>query len=65
MFISFIAGLAAMTRFSWTTRSRTQLTLNILDGLAVLFTLAINLTRRDAVICITAGLLNGALARIV
>ena len=60
VFISFIAGLAAMTRFSLAARARTQLALNLLGALAVIFTLVVNLTRLDAVISITAGLLIAA-----
>ncbi|MBB6379714.1 hypothetical protein BKA01_006989 [Pseudonocardia eucalypti] len=56
VFVSFLAGLCAMARFSLTARSWSQLALNLLGALAVVFTLAVNLTRPDAVVSLTAAL---------
>lgn len=60
VFVSFFAGLIAMTRFSLRERRRGFLIVNVLGALAVGFTLAINLTRGDPVISIAAALLIAA-----
>ncbi|MFE0020823.1 amino acid permease [Amycolatopsis sp. NPDC059021] len=60
VFVSFLAGLVAMTRFSWRERRTGFLAINVVGALAVGFTLAVNLTRGDPIISIAAALLIAA-----
>ena len=57
VFVSFLAGLLAMSRFSLRERRAGFLVVNLIGALAVGFTLAVNLTRGDPIISITAALL--------
>ncbi|WP_245633554.1 amino acid permease [Amycolatopsis jejuensis] len=57
VFVSFLAGLVAMSRFSLRERRWVFLVVNLVGALAVGFTLAVNLTRGDPVISIAAALL--------
>lgn len=57
VFVSFLAGLVAMARFSLRERRIGFLLINLVGALAVGFTLAVNLTRGDPVISIAAALL--------
>jgi hypothetical protein len=57
VFVSFLAGLLAMARFSLRERRPTFLVVNVVGALAVTFTLAVNLTRGDPIISIGAALL--------
>jgi hypothetical protein len=57
VFVSFLAGLVAMARFSLRERRPGVLAVNLTGALAVGFTLAVNLTRGDPVISIGAALL--------
>lgn len=56
VFVSFLAGLLAMCRFSYRQRQLPVLLVNLAGTLAVAFTLAINLTRGDPVVSIGASL---------
>ncbi|MER6810228.1 hypothetical protein ABT299_13205 [Spirillospora sp. NPDC000708] len=56
VFVSFIAGLTAMTRFSFRDRRWTFLVVNVVGALAVAFTLVVNLTRGDPIVSIGASL---------
>ncbi|WP_326951985.1 amino acid permease [Amycolatopsis sp. NBC_01286] len=60
VFVSFLAGLLAMARFSWRERRITFLVINFAGALAVGFTLAVNLTRGDPIVSIAAALLIAA-----
>ncbi|MEU0529015.1 amino acid permease [Amycolatopsis tolypomycina] len=60
VFVSFLAGLVAMSRFSWQERRTGFLLINLVGAAAVAFTLAVNLTRGDPVISIAAALLIAA-----
>ncbi|WP_345408205.1 APC family permease [Amycolatopsis samaneae] len=60
VFVSFLAGLVAMARFSWRDRRMGFLAINVVGALAVGFTLAVNLTRGDPIISIAAALLIAA-----
>ena len=57
VFVSFLAGLIAMSRFSLRERRTGFLIVNLVGALAVGFTLAVNLTRGDPIISIGASLL--------
>ena len=57
VFVSFLAGLVAMSRFSLRERRAMFLVLNLVGALVVGFTLAVNLTRGDPIISIAAALL--------
>jgi 4-amino-4-deoxy-L-arabinose transferase-like glycosyltransferase len=57
VFVSFLAGLLAMSRFSLRERRGVFLVVNLVGALAVGFTLAVNLTRGDPVISIATALL--------
>lgn len=56
VFLSFVAGLLAMTRFSWRERRRGFLVLNVIGTVAVGFTLAVNLTRGEPIASIGVAL---------
>jgi hypothetical protein len=57
VFVSFLAGLVAMARFSWQDKRIGFLAINLVGAAAVGFTLVVNLTRGDPVISIGAALL--------
>lgn len=57
VFVAFLAGLAAMSRFSWRERRFGSLIVNLTGAAAVAFTLAINLFRGNPIIAIAASLL--------
>jgi amino acid transporter len=57
VFVSFLAGLLAMSRFSLRERRAAFLAVNLVGALAVGFTLAVNLTRGDPIISIATALL--------
>jgi amino acid transporter len=57
VFVSFLAGLVAMSRFSLRERRAGLLVVNLFGALAVSFTLAVNLTRGDPIISIATALL--------
>lgn len=56
VFVSFLAGLLAMTRFSHRQRRWGSLLMNLMGAGAVGFTLIINLTRGDPIVSIGAAL---------
>jgi hypothetical protein len=60
VFVSFLAGLIAMARFSWHDRKFGFLVINLIGAAAVGFTLVVNLTRGDPIISIAAALLIAA-----
>ncbi len=60
VFVSFLAGLVAMSRFSWQDRRIGFLAINLVGAVAVGFTLVVNLTRGDPIISIGAALLIAA-----
>jgi amino acid transporter len=57
VFISFLAGLLSMLKFSWREKRRRSLVLNALGALAVAFTLGINLLRGYPLVSLAASLL--------
>ncbi|RDV44018.1 amino acid permease [Leifsonia sp. ku-ls] len=56
VFLSFLAGLIAMARFSWHERNYGSLTLNLLGAVVVAFTLIANLARGWPIISLAAAL---------
>jgi len=54
VFVSFLAGLAAMARFSWRDRRPLLVAVNLLGAVAVAFTLAVNLARGFPLISLAA-----------
>jgi hypothetical protein len=60
VFVSFLAGLVAMARFSLREHRPGFLAINVTGAVAVAFTLAVNLTRGDPIISIGAALLISA-----
>lgn len=60
VFVAFLAGLIAMSRFSWQDRRFGFLLINLTGATAVAFTLAINLARGEPIISISASLLIAA-----
>lgn len=60
VFASFLMGLAAMARFSWLEGNRPLLAINVVAGIAVLFTLLINLARGYPLVSFAAVLLIAA-----
>ncbi|MER6796801.1 amino acid permease, partial [Amycolatopsis mediterranei] len=60
VFVSFLAGLTAMAKFSLRERRIGFLVVNLVGALAVGFTLVVNLTRGDPIISIAASLLIAA-----
>jgi amino acid transporter len=61
VFISFLSGLIAMARFAHHDHHPGSLALNLTGVAAVGFTLAVNLTRLDAIVSVSAALLVAAL----
>lgn len=61
VFISFLAGLLSMLKFSWREGRRGSVVLNALGALAVGFTLAVNLLRGYPLVSLAASLLIAAL----
>ncbi|MEC3975818.1 amino acid permease [Amycolatopsis sp. H20-H5] len=57
VFVSFLAGLLAMSRFSLREKRFGFLAINVIGAVAVGFTLAVNLTRGDPIISIAGALL--------
>jgi hypothetical protein len=57
VFVAFIAGLVAMSRFAWIERRFGSLVINLGGAVAVSFTLVINLIRGEPIIAIGASLL--------
>jgi amino acid transporter len=57
VFVSFLAGLLAMARFSWRESRRIPLATNLVGAVAVGFTLVVNLGRGDPIVSIGASLL--------
>jgi uncharacterized membrane protein len=60
VFVAFLAGLLAMSRFSWQDRRIQSLVVNLTGAAAVAFTLVVNLLRGDPIVAITASLLIAA-----
>jgi hypothetical protein len=60
VFLSFLAGLVAMTRFSFRDRRWGQLVVNVVGALAVAFTLAVNLARGEPIASLAAALVIAA-----
>ncbi|WP_431218918.1 hypothetical protein [Leifsonia xyli] len=60
MFLSFLAGLLAMARFSWRERRIGSLLLNALGALVVAFTLVANLSRGTPIVSLAVALLIAA-----
>jgi hypothetical protein len=54
VFVSFLAGLAAMAWFSWRDRRPLLVAVNLLGAVAVAFTLAVNLARGFPLISLAA-----------
>lgn len=63
VFVSFLAGLLAMSRFSWQDRRTGFLTINLCGTAAVGFTLAVNLTRGDPIVSTSVSVLIAAALR--
>jgi amino acid transporter len=61
VFLSFLAGLLAMAKFSRREGRRTALWLSLIGGVVVAFTLAINLSRGDPIASLAASLAIAAL----
>lgn len=57
VFVAFLAGLVAMSRFSWQERRIRSLVINVFGAAAVGFTLVINLIRGDPIVSVAASLL--------
>jgi hypothetical protein len=57
VFVSFLAGLAAMARFSWRDRRAVLVAVNLLGAAAVAFTLAVNLARGFPLISLAAAVI--------
>ena len=57
VFLSFLAGLLAMTRFSFVDRQWGRLSINVVGTVVVGFTLVVNLARGQPLISIAAALL--------
>jgi hypothetical protein len=60
VFVSFLAGLGAMARFSMRERRRGLALVNIAGAVSVAFTLAVNLARGDPLLSLAAMLLIAA-----
>jgi hypothetical protein len=60
VFVSFFAGLVAMSRFSVRDRRYGFLVVNVVGAAAVGFTLVVNLTRGDPIVSIAAALIIAA-----
>ncbi|GAA2050170.1 amino acid permease [Leifsonia soli] len=60
VFLSFLAGLLAMARFSWRERRIGSLLLNALGALVVAFTLVANLSRGTPIVSLVVALLIAA-----
>lgn len=65
VFLSFLAGLLAMARFSWRDRRIGSLILNLFGALVVTFTLIANLSRVTPLVSLGAALLVSALLYVV
>ncbi|GGU96561.1 hypothetical protein GCM10010211_74900 [Streptomyces albospinus] len=61
VFMSFLAGLVAMARFSARERQPGHMVLNVIGALAVGFTLAVNLARGEPIASLAAALLIAGL----
>jgi hypothetical protein len=61
VFVSFLAGLAAMARFSWREGAGASLAVNVVGGVAVLVTLVGNLARGYPIASLVAALAVAAL----
>lgn len=61
VFLSFLAGLLAMTRFSLQERARGRVVLNIVGVVIVAFTLGVNLLRVTPLVSLAASLLISSL----
>ncbi len=59
VFLSFLAGLLAMTAFAWRERRRRRFVLNAAGSLVVAFTLVANLTRGTPLVSLVAALILG------
>jgi hypothetical protein len=57
VFVSFLAGLAAMARFSWRDRRAVLVAVNVLGAAAVAFTLAVNLARGFPLLSLAATII--------
>ncbi len=60
VFVAFLAGLLAMSRFSWRQRRIGTLAINLTGAAAVALTLAINLFRGEPIIAIAGSLVIAA-----
>jgi hypothetical protein len=60
VFVAFLAGLIAMSRFSWQQRRFRSLAVNLTGAAAVGFTLIVNLLRSDPIFAIAASLVIAA-----
>jgi hypothetical protein len=56
VFVSFLAGLLAMTRFSLCEGNRRQLVVNTVGAVVVLFTIVVNLRRGYPIVSLAASL---------
>jgi amino acid transporter len=61
VFLSFLAGLVAMARFSARQRHIGQLVVNVVGAVAVAFTLVVNLARVEPIASLAAALIIAAL----
>lgn len=57
VFLSFLAGLLAMARFSARDHHHGQLVINVVGAVAVAFTLVVNLARGEPIASLAAALL--------
>ena len=60
VFVSFLAGLTAMARFSWRGRRLGLMTINLIGAVAVTFTLVVNLGRGYPLLSLLATVLIAA-----
>jgi len=59
VFVSFLAGLVAMARFSFRERNRPRIAVNVIGAVVVSFTLVVNLTRGYPILSLAASIAIG------
>jgi amino acid transporter len=65
VFVSFLAGLVAMARFSFRERDRRHIVVNVIGAIVVAFTLAVNLARGYPILSLAASIaIGGAFAHL-
>ncbi len=60
VFVSFLAGLVAMARFSFRELDHRHLVVNVVGAIVVAFTLAVNLARGYPILSLAASIAIGA-----